>query len=94
MIYFVIFMISLILKNKKSSEFLGNDERFPLIEEKNLISKIIENYKKKDLLDYLKSNNINILNKVNTINKVNNNNIPKSINLKSGGLLKDWDFEF
>ena len=81
-------------KNYKSKELLGNDERFPLKEEKIFMPKIIENYKKKELLDYLRSNDINILIKVDAVNKFNNYNIPKQYNLSNGGLLDKWNFEF
>lgn len=79
-------------KNHKSKEWLGTDQRFPLKEDKTLMPKIIENFKKKELLNYLRSDNINILIKVDAINKFNNNT-PKPFNLLNGGLLDKWDFE-
>ncbi len=42
-----------VFKNYKSKEMLGNDERFPLIQDKSLMPKIVENFQKKELLDYL-----------------------------------------
>jgi hypothetical protein len=81
------------LKNYKSKKTSGKDERHPLVEEKTIINKCIENNQKKILLDYLQSNNINIYYKINSINEFYGNNNPKPFNLSSGGLLDDWNFE-
>ena len=78
---------------KKINNKSGNDERYELVEDKSLMSKIIENYQKKELLDYLTSDKISIFNKIDSINKFYGTNIPKSFNLTSGGLFKDWDLE-
>ena len=82
-----------VFKNYKSKEMLGNDERFPLIQDKSLMPKVVENFQKKELLDYLSSENVTLINKINAINMYYGTNTVKPINLTNGGLLKDWDFE-
>lgn len=95
----LLFSIYLLLfNNYKGNLRLGNDERFPLKEDKiynmEKINHIIENYEKKKLLDLLKSDNYSSLYKINKINEFyGNSNIPKKNNILNGGLLKDWDFE-
>lgn len=82
-----------VFNNYKSKEWLGNDERFPLIEDKSLMPKVVENFEKKKLLDYLSSENTSLINKITAINLFYNTNIAKPFNLTNGGLFKDWDFE-
>ena len=62
---------------KKINNKSGNDERYELVEDKSLMSKIIENYQKKELLDYLTSDKIIIFNKIDSINNFYGTNIPK-----------------
>jgi len=79
-------------RNYKFQERLGYDERFPLTEDKTLIKKIIENHEKKELLVYLNSENVSIFDKINKISEFYGN-MPKPMNISSGGLLDDWNFE-
>lgn len=81
-----------VFKSYKYQERLGNDERYPLIEEKKIMEKIIEIHKKKELLDDLQSNKINVVEKIKKINDFYGNEIKPS-NMLSGGLLDDWNFE-
>lgn len=81
-----------VFKIHKYQERLGNDERYPLIEEKFLLPKIIENHEKKELLEYLQSNNVSIIYKIKKINDFYGNEVKPS-NILSGGLLDDWNFE-
>lgn len=75
----------------KYQEKLGNDERKPLSDEKTLLPKIIENYEKKKLLDYLKLDNITDFNKIKKIYDFYGNNL-NNMNLLNGGLFNDWNF--
>lgn len=81
-----------IFQVRKYQERLGNDERYPLIDDRKETLKIIENFKKKELLEYLQSNNTNIINKINKVNEYYGK-MPKPMNLFNGGLLEDWNFE-
>ena len=77
--------------NYKYQEKLGNDERKPFSDETTLLPKIIENYEKKKLLDYLKLDNITDFNKIKKIHDFYGNNL-NNMNLLNGGLLNDWNF--
>lgn len=87
-----LFMYLFAFKKDNSKGVLGNDNRFPPVTEENLMPKIVENYKKKILLDYLSSDSVNIYYKIKAINMFYGNN-PKPLNLTGGGLFKDWNFE-
>ncbi len=98
-----------VFKNHKYQNNLGNDERFPINEDKISIHKFIENYmprafmpeqlkelalvEKKILLNHLISDNISVHDKINKINNFYGNS-PKPINILNGGLLDDWSFNF
>ena len=90
------------------NDYEGMDQRYPglnntiisdlKISDSNEIAQIKSNYYKLDLVKKLKSDKINSLNKLNLIKTSNidclndlSNQI-KSIDIKSGGLYKDWDF--
>jgi len=80
------------LKIDNYKERFGNDERHPLIEENLLLPKIIENYEKKGLLEYLQSNNVTTIYKIQKIKDFYGNS-QQTVNLLNGGLLDDWNFE-
>jgi hypothetical protein len=88
------------------NDYEGVDQRYPFlnnttISDPNEIKQIASNFYKLDLLNKLKSDKINSFDKLNLI-KISNsfnclNNLSdeiKPINIKSGGLFKDWDYEF
>jgi len=81
-----------VFKNYEFQDKLGNDERFPIIEDKILTKKIIENHQKNELLNYLKLNSVSTYDKINKINYFYGN-MPKPINILNGGLLDDWNFD-
>ncbi len=81
-----------VFKNYKYQDKLGYDERFPLIESKILIPKIIKNHQQKELLNYLESTNINEIDKTKKIHEYYKNDI-KPHNILSGGLMNDWNFD-
>lgn len=71
----------------------GLDERFPEKENKiKEIHKILKNYEKIEILKKLQSN-ISIQYKFNIIEQHDYSPTYKSINMKAGGLLNDWDFD-
>jgi hypothetical protein len=92
--YLFIFQVrrKFIFQLRKYHERLGNDERYPLIDDRKEMLKIIENFKKKELLEYLRYNNTNIINKMYKVNEYYGK-MPKPMNLLNGGLLEDWNFE-
>ena len=57
-----------------------------------LMIKIIENYRKKNILDKLQSN-ISIINKFKIAESFLNENVTYGCNMHAGGLFKDWDLE-
>lgn len=72
----------------------GLDERFPEKENKRKeIHKILKNYEKIELLKKLQSN-ISIQDKLDIIEKNDYSSTYKSTNMKGGGLLNEWDFDF
>lgn len=79
-------------KNVGKNHQMMKNGRYPLIEEKILLPKIIENHEKKELLEYLQSNNVSIIYKIKKINDFYGNEVKPS-NMLSGGLLDDWNFE-
>ena len=87
---FILKSNTVLFKTNKYEISSGNDDRYPIIEEKT-IEKIVENYRKKQLLDYLQSNKISIYDKINKINELNGNG-PQSPNLLSG-LEDEWNNE-
>ena len=87
-----IIMYLFVSNSNNLKDRFGYDERFSLTEDKTLIKNIVENYQKKELLEYLQSNKTNIIDKLNKIQIFYGNN-PKQVNLSSGGLLDDWNFE-
>jgi hypothetical protein len=76
-----------VFKTYKSQCGLGYDERYPLIENKSALDKIIDNLEKKELLNYLQSNKINTLDKINKINEFYKNDNVRPANLLHG---LDW----
>lgn len=76
-----------VFNSYKYEERLGYDERYPVIKEKLYLNKIIENFEKKELLNYLQSTEINTLDKINKINYFYRNNNIKPANLLHG---LDW----
>jgi hypothetical protein len=93
LIYLFTFKSNILLfKTNKYQISSGNDDRYPVSEEKITIEKIVENYHKKNLLDYLQSNKISIHDKINKLNEFYGNG-PQSPNLLSGGLQDEWNNE-
>jgi hypothetical protein len=79
--------------NKKKSS--GYDERYPVeLPDKNQLKKIIENYHKYELLKKLENSNISINEKINLIEKEFEYNKIIQPNIKNGGLMDDFDFNF
>ena len=91
--------ISKIYIQNKVLPYVGFDMRYSNIsleiEENNLISKIRENFYKKNILDSLERN-ISINTKLEIIekyNRLNINNIKYGINITAGNLYKDWNLD-
>jgi hypothetical protein len=89
---------------KLFNDYEGVDQRYPflnntIVVDSNEISKIKSNFCKLELVNKLKSNKINSLDKLNLIktsyidclDDLSDKKIKPS-NIKSGGLFKDWDF--
>ena len=72
------------------SVYSGNDERYPVNETINHVelNNIYRNYENKKLLDILENDKISINTKLNLLK----DNSIKPINLKSGGLMNDFNF--
>ena len=81
------------LHAKKSS---GNDERYTFekneTEIKIQLNNLRQNFEKKILLDILQDNNVSINTKIELLKEKDNSIKPS--NVKSGGLFKDFDFDF
>jgi len=89
---YFIFNILLIFSSKLSKRN-GLDERFPLEDPNDKIYQISTNINKKNLLDKLNSNSVNINEKLNLIQKYNVLNYTVGTNILKGGLLNDWEFD-
>ena len=74
-------------KNKNKNKFSGNDETYKIVESDMKIYNFTKNLEKKFLLAILKNNNITLNNKVNLLR----DNSIQSYNIKSGGLISDFD---
>ena len=75
-------------------QYSGHDCRFgnETYRETELLYNITRNFHKMTLLRYLESPDISLNDKIETIQR-NQESTKIDINLKEGGLFKDWDFE-
>lgn len=87
------FMQDYRLNNPKNST--GNDERPNIkIDNNEELLNIYTNIHKKKILETLIDSDINILHKIELINKFDILNHSIRVNISSGGLLDDFNFEF
>jgi hypothetical protein len=76
----------------------GYDERYPRYEKTmSLKNNIYKLHIKKHILDILENKDININDKIEVLHKYNflhDTNSVKTINLKAGGLMEDFEYDF
>ena len=93
-LFITLFVMNTSIRPELEIDSQGLDERFPEKENKRKeIHKILKNYEKIELLKKLQSN-ISIQDKLDIIEKNDYSSTYKSTNMKGGGLLNEWDFDF
>ena len=95
---FVFFSSFFVLQKIYNKKLLGDDERFiyhpDQFNENITLAKIIYLNNIQTKIDLLSSNDVSVLRKLDEIDEINDKLSIAPLNVLSGGLLNDWNFDF